>query len=236
MRHKLLLALAFVFIIGTAFSQDEDDSTSNFGVNSRHYVHGYINTGFMLSPSEGEGGDIIYGKSHSITPGIRYKLKLNNVFAVGASLNYTYNIWHIKQTDQKVIPNDVLYDKQKLLNHNIGADAFLRFNIGKRGNTIGNFIDIGAYGEWAYRSSHKYYVNVDMTGDPRAFDYYVTIQKHLSFINKLNYGLTARLGYGRIIVFGRYRMTDMFTQNFKDAISSTELPRLIIGIELGLHK
>jgi hypothetical protein len=236
MKHTLLFLFAFVFIISPLFSQEDDDETSNFGANKRHYVHAYINTGFMLTSSDGSGGDIIYGKSHSITPGVRYKLKISEVFAVGASLNYTYNVWHLRQTDDKQIPNTILYNKEKLLNHNLGADAFFRFNLGKRTNTVGNFIDLGAYGEWSYSNARKYYINVDLHLDPRAFDYYITTQKNLVYLEKLNYGLTARFGYGKYIIFGRYRMTDIFTPEFKEAISTTEFPRLIIGFEIGLHK
>jgi hypothetical protein len=236
MKHLFLLLISFLVIMPLLFSQEDDDETSNFGANKRHYAHAYFNTGFMLSSSDGSGGDIIYGKSHSITTGIRYKLKFTEVFAIGADLNYTYHVWHLKQTDNKQIPNNVLYDKEKLLNNNLGADAFMRFNIGKRTNSVGNFIDLGAYGEWNYSNARKYYIYVDMQGDPRAFDYYITSQRNLAFLEKINYGLTARVGYGRYVLFGKYRITDMFTPEFKVAISSTEFPKLIVGLEIGLHK
>jgi hypothetical protein len=123
------------------------------------------------------------------------------------------------------------------LTNNLGGDVFLRFNIGKRKNTVGNYIDLGAYGEWVYGSSWKMINEYAGTvGSPLEFKRGVFTAENLEFLESINYGLQARIGYGKFVLFGKYRMSDMFTQNFKDNISGTDLPRLIVGLELGLHK
>ena len=219
-----------------AFSQKEDAGEDKFGPNKTHFVHPYLSLGFMTPPGEGEGADILYGKSHIITYGVRYKLKLADFFALGAGINYTYQVWHMKQVDTKIIPTSVLYDKEKIMSNNLGGDAFLRINIGKTSNKVGNYIDIGAYGEWAYSTTKKitdYFENPDIVTSSK---YGIVSFKHLNYLEKFNYGLETRLAYGRYVLFGKYRMSDLFTQDFKDVVGTTELPRLVIGLEIGFHK
>jgi hypothetical protein len=239
---KKLLTLLFIsfFFISFSLAQEDDiveeESVSIFGPNNTHFMHPYIHLGFMSSPTEGEGGDINYGKSHDFTVGLKYKLRFTDVFAIGAALNYTYYVWNIKQVDTKLIPNSNIYNKQKILTNNLGFDLFFRLNVDKRGNTVGNFIDLGAYGEWAYNNAEKYYMEYDEASDPTAFDSYVGIRKNLVFIEDLNYGVFAKFGYGKYVLFGKYRLSDMFTPEYKAAVADTELPRLLVGVELGLHK
>ena len=215
---------------------EEKESKDKFGPNKTHFVHAYLSLGFMTPPTEGEGADILYGKSHLITYGVRYKLKLAEFFALGAGVNYTYQVWHMKQVDTKLIPDNTLSDKEKLMSNNLGADAFLRINIGKRKNTIGNYIDLGAYGEWAYTTSRKLTNDADLANDPSGFDYATATSYKLNYFEKINYGVEARLAYGKFVLFGKYRLSDIFTQDFKDAVSVTDMPRLIVGLELGWHK
>lgn len=235
---KILTILLALIISFASFSQDEENTKSvkKFGPNGTNFLHSHFSLGFMLPPSEGDGADILYGKSHTFTYGIRYKLRLADFFALGAGINYTYQAWHMDQNDTKVIPDTILKDKEKILTNNLGGDVYLRFNIGKRKNTVGNYIDLGAYGEWAYGSSWKVTNDQEDPNDPLGFEYTTGTAYKLNFIEKINYGLQARIGYGKFVLFGKYRMSDIFTREFKDAVSDSEYPRLIIGLELGLHK
>ncbi|MCD4792396.1 MAG: hypothetical protein K8R54_04120 [Bacteroidales bacterium] len=232
---KKIITIMFALLISfAAFSQK--DGEKKFGADKTHFVHPYLSLGFMTPPTEGEGADILYGKSHIITYGVRYKLKLADFFALGAGINYTYQAWHMDQVDTKIIPTPVLYDKEKILSNNLGGDIFLRINIGKRTNTIGNYIDLGGYGEWAYNTKRKitnYFENPDIiTSSQYGIGSYI----HLNYMKEFNYGLETRIAYGRYVIFGKYRMSDLFTQDFKDVAGSTELPRLVVGIEVGFHK
>ncbi len=232
----LLILFSLLLIFSTLGQEVEEDDDSVTGPNKLHFLHAYFNTGFMLLPSEGNGADLIYGKSHSISFGIRYKLKIVDYFSIGAGINYTFNGYHLKQNTGKLITDTVLYDKEKILTNNLGGDVFLRFNIGKRKNTIGNYVDLGAYGDWTYNNSRKYYINVDMPGNPKGYEIFITTQKNVVYLEKLNYGFSLRLAYGKYALFGKYRISDMFNQDFKENFSRSEFPRLIVGIELGLHK
>ena len=61
-----MIMLALVVSIA-AFSQEDDEKTDKFGANKTHFVHSYFSLGFMTPPVEGEGADILYGKSHIFT-------------------------------------------------------------------------------------------------------------------------------------------------------------------------
>jgi len=236
MKNLFILLLALMFAL-PGFSQEEGEKEDKFGANKTHFVHSYLSLGFMTPPAEGEGADILYGKSHSITYGVRYKFKLADFFALGAGINYTYNVWHLDQNDTKTIPTPITYDKEKILSNNLGGDAFLRFNIGKRNNTVGNYIDLGGYGEWAFGTRSKVTTNFDDPNVVNSAEYATATLINLNYTEKINYGLSARIGYGKFVLFGKYRMSDVFTENFKASIDSeTELPRLIIGLEIGFHK
>lgn len=236
MKHLIVLVAAVLFVF-TGFAQ-EDDDVDKFGANQLHFVHSHLSLGFMTPPTEGEGADLLYGKSHSITYGVRYKLQFVDFFALGAGLNYTYNVWHFKQEDNKIIPSNIQHDKEKLFSNNLGGDVFLRFNISQRTNRIGTFIDLGGFGEWAYGRSWKVMNEYDGdSDDPLAYDYGTSTLHKVNFMEKINYGLSTRIGYGKFVLFGKYRLSDIFTQEYKDGLNTeTDLPRLLIGFEVGFHK
>jgi len=229
---KLIFFLLISTISIFSFSQE---TKSTFGTNNTYFIHSYVGFGFMSPPKYGEGADIIYGKSNSFIYGIKYKLKVSNVISFGIGINYNYQAWKLKQTNNKKIPVNTLYDKEKIIINNIGGEFFIRFNVGKRDSSIGNYIDISPYGEWAYRSARETKLN-SSNGTVLGEDYNVTTNVNLNYIEKINYGLQLKFALGRIALVGKYRLSDLFTEDFKSSISKTELPRLIIGIELGLHE
>ncbi|MCF6366003.1 MAG: PorT family protein [Bacteroidales bacterium] len=240
MKKAIFILIVCIYSFSGIAQETKDDnknkSEKKFGANNTHYVHSYLNIGFMMPLTEGEGADILYGKSHTFTYGARYKFKIADFFALGTGINYTYKVWHLSQVDTKVVPGDMMYDKEKIRTNNLGGDVFIRFNIGKRDNTIGNYIDLGAYGEYAYAISREVTINANDPNNPLGSEYITVTYFHLNYLEKLNYGLQARLGYGKFVLFGKYRMSNLFTDNFKTAISTSEFPRLIIGLEMGMHK
>ncbi len=237
----LKILLFFLFIGNFAFGQTEDTTKVKkkhevfFGPNETHYVHAYFNFLFATPPDEGNDADIYYGKSHSVSYGIRYRFKIADFFAVGAGINYTYYAWHFKQNETKQIPTSTIYDKEKIKINALGADVFLRFNFGKRHNSVGNYADLGVYGDWDFYDSRQYTDFVNIT-DPDGYSTNTGINSKLNYLSKINYGPELRLARGKVVLFGKYRLSDLFTQEYKTAVSSTELPRLTIGLEIGFHK
>lgn len=240
---KLLIVFYITIFSFNAFSQEVLMDTSSegvygspvkFGPNKTHYLHSFVGLGFAASPAEGKGADILYGSSHSLEFGYRYKIKFAEFLAMGLDLSYIYQAYHIKQTDEKTIPNPVIHDKEKFKLNNINSAVFFRINYDKRGNIIGKFIDLGAYGLFTYHVNRLYgdfSVNNAVSGG----DYVVVSEKNLNYFENLNYGAFARFGFEKFVVFGKYRLSNMFTPDFKSYVSTAELPRLEIGIEMSLY-
>ena len=234
-KYYLMFFLSIISLY--AFSQENEESnTSNFGPNKKHFAYSFVNLGFITPPNDGDGANIIYGKSHIFTYGIKYKFKINDVFSIGAGINYNLQVWHLQQNDSKKIPNNIIYDKEKIKLNNIGTEAFFRFNIGKRNNSIGNYIDISPYTEWTYKTEHETVINSKNSNTTLGEEYNVTTNVHLNYIENFNYGLKLSVGLGRVSIFGKYRISNIFTTDFKTSISNTELNRLVIGFEIGLHE
>ncbi len=237
MIKKYYIILFFSIISLYTFSQENvKTNTSNFGQNKKHFAYSFINFGFIIPPSEGNGADIIYGQSHIFTYGIKYKYKINNIFSIGTGINYNSQIWNLQQNSSKTIPNNIIYDKEKIQLNNIGTETFLRFNIGKRNNSIGNYIDISPYAELSYKTKHETVINSINSNNILGEEYNVTTNVHLNYIENFNYGIKLIFGLGRVSFFGKYRISNIFTPEFKTSISNTELNRLIIGLEIGLHE
>jgi hypothetical protein len=214
---------------------DIDFKAPSQGPNYRHFGHLFIGFGFYIP----DGGDFEVETKAIFTTsfefGWRYKLKLTNWLAIGTGINYYNDIFNIKQVDDKVVPTNIKHSKERLRYNNLGTEIYMRFNFGKRGNVIGRFLDVGAYGNWAFAVNHMYEDKSNsqlpyMAGSERVILY------HLSYVEKYNYGLKARIGINRYVITAMYRMNDLLTQEYRDDVGDYYFPKLAVGFELGLHK
>lgn len=199
-----------------------DTLIPRWGPNYRHYIHFFLGIGAAVDP--GSTGATIR-QPHFVDDfqfGLRYKLKLANFLAVGTELAYSFNNFVLKQDSSKTLPVSTLFDRQRMTFHNAQLGLYLRINYGKRGNSLGNYIDLGAYGEYVIR--HVFITrmkNADNTitrSKTRGMDYY----------NPLNYGGMLRIGFGKWAFYGQYRVSDLFYPSK----NLPELPRITAGIQL----
>lgn len=212
------------------------------GPNKRHYTHWYVDYGFFVSETESQmglgGADIRYGLSHTFDLGYRYKLRLTNWLAFGANLSYQYLSYHIKQNDNKTFPRPVYsslsvsqYDKERLQLNLFSFEIYERLNFGKRGNTVGTFWDVGLY--VAYMVRDKHFIQDDHLANQPQYVSVTRIQHlDLDFTEEFYYGLRTRIGRNRYVLSAQYRLSDMFSDDLLDL----ELPRLSIGLQVGLHE
>ena len=98
--------------------------------------------------------------------------------------------------------------------------------MGRRGNYIGNYLDLGAYGGWNYQKKHK---TTNENDDGEKVRVSTT---HLKYIENFSWGLLARVGVSRYALAVHYRLSDIFESSY----AMPELPRLIVGVEVGLFK
>ncbi len=238
MKKISLLIITFFVVILTTSAQKillEEDVKNNYTKilkgNSREIMgHFYLEYGFVVSESEGEGIPMEYGTSHNFTSGYRYKKNLMKFYALGVDFNYIYQAYHLKQVSpEKFFPTTNLYKKEAVRFNSFGIEVFNRLNIGKSGDRIGKFIDAGFYTNYAFRIKH--YTkdkNPDIQSGASTVE---TIRTGLNYTNSIIYGLRARVGIDNYVVSVTYRLSDLFNDKF-----DSEMGRLSVGLQIGLHR
>ncbi len=239
MKKLLIFKILCVFFMPSIYGQQillEQDVTQlykdkhNVGANRTNFRHFYFGYGVVTGDTKGEQMNLEPLKSNNLLIGYRYKRKLTNWYAMGVDVFYARTAYHIKQDDMKRIPNSILHEKEKIVYSYAGASHYQRINIGKRGNRIGNFIDIGAYAAIAFSVRHVFRDKI-AERDAYKANQMKRVNKHLDYINRFNYGLQVRIGFNKIVLYSTYRLSDVFNEEF-----DTEPGRIIAGICIGLHK
>ncbi len=203
-----------------------DTITPTMGPNYKHFLHSFIGYGAILGGTEGGQTAIRYGNSGDVLLGLRYKYRVSNFFSFGTDGYYHAAVYSISQKAGKTFPDTILNDKERLTFHNLSIAPYLRFNLErKRGNRVGNFIDIGAYGEWTLRLTQ---FTKNKLPDGRIVR---TNTNGLDYFNSFNYGAMARLGFNRWIFFASWRFSNLF----KASKNLPELPRLTVGVQVGFY-
>ena len=230
---KNILIAILVLLSFAAFSQDillqqnvkSDTVRPAYGPNLRNFIHGYVGLGFPFYTTE----EVNYtkpGASSNFNFGIRYKRKFTNYLATGLDLGISSTSYKIKQNETKTVPDININDKEKIQVNLVESSAWLRINMGRRGNFIGNFLDLGGFGGWNFQKKHK-------TINTNAEDEKVKVStSKLKYVENFSYGFIARVGASRYALTAQYRLSDLF----KSSYAMPELPRLIIGFELGLFR
>ncbi len=209
-------------VIAEDLAEQQEDS--DFGMNRKHFTHSYIGLNFAAGAAELPGADIRYGRSRTIEYGYRYKRRLSNTLSFGGEIIARRYAFHVSQTEDKTVPDDVTRDREKLVFLDAGLGVYKRINFGQRGNYIGRFADAGVYAAFIYHSRHVYFYQED------GMD--VRVRKQgLKYPEILNYGLVARFGFNNIVLKTTYRVSDLF----KKSADFPEFPRYSIGLEIGLH-
>ena len=230
---RKIITIAFLLASLSAFSQDillhqnlkADTIRPTYGPNLKNYFYGYIGLGFPLYTNE----DVNYtkpGVSSNFDLGLRYKRRITNYLAMGLDLGISTTGYKLKQSDPKTIPDTVINDKEKIQISSMMSSGYVRINVGRRGNYIGNYMDLGAYGGWNFQKKHKT-TNENAEGEKVRLS---TTQ--LKYVENFSYGFLARAGINRYALTAKYRVSDIF----KSSYAIPELPRLIVGVEVGLFK
>jgi hypothetical protein len=208
------------------FSQNVKSDTvrPTQGPNLKNYKHMFLGIGFPLTTAD----EVAYtkaGSSLTVDYGIRYKRRLNNTFAVGFDVAVIWAAYKIKQETGKSIPDTIINKRAKFKVNSLTPDLYLRINVGRRGNYIGKYLDLGGYGSWNWKKAY-----VIQNKDDN--DQMVKVStSRLSYMENFSYGLLARIGVNRLSVAAKYRLSDLF----KDQVYS-ELPRFSVGVEFALPK
>ncbi len=243
-----LITFCILFSLGS-FSQTillEEDVKADtiiptFGPNMKNYYHFYVGYGLILGP-DNIGSEINYGRSYDVSFGALYKRKVNNNYAVGIDLLIHQTSFNLKQDSSKILPNTSMHKNEKLVFYNLSLGLYNRINYGKRGNYMGNYIDLGVRIDWPFSVVHftkdKYPVATANNGGTVR-----TRTSSLIFIEGFNYSIYARMGFTRYVLTASYRLSDLFItdaevyQQYGLGIETyPDLPALVVGIEISLYK
>ncbi|MCX6258602.1 MAG: hypothetical protein NTW49_12005 [Bacteroidia bacterium] len=230
----MLLCMSFLLSAQNVVLEQKpskDTIEAKWGQNMKNFIHFYIRWDFMVGKND-VGANYKPGSSN-FDFGMRYKLKLCKYDAIGMDFNFlSTSNYKLKQDNLSVMINQGdtgNFKKESLTFTSLGLEFFNRINYGRRGNAIGKFIDIGAFGNFSYYISHY----IKDNGNSPTYGFYEMYERELKYTNRLNYGVSARLGFGRWVIDAHYRLSDLF-KNGGGLTDLPELPKLQVGLEVGL--
>ena len=201
----------------------ENEPAYNKGPNTANYSHALFDFGFVLPP-DNSGSRIIFGKSVSVSFGVRSKYKISRLYSMGWELHTGYCDYKLKQQIGKTFPDTILVDVQRFDVANLSLGYFNRFNFDvARGNTIGHYIDIGFRGKYNYSIQEVVKQKVAHGNATTKID-------NLKYTNKLQAEIFASIGSGRYSLWIARRLSNIFKTEF----GYSELPNTTIGLEIGL--
>ncbi len=194
------------------------------GPNQKKFTQAFIKFGFVIPPDE-EGARIKYGGSVSCGFGVRKKFKVSSLYSLGWEIQIEFTDYKLKQDSTKIFSAGKYYDTQRIDVTSLGVGVFNRLNLDpQRGNYMGYYLDLGLTGRAAFSTKEVYKYNVGY-GD-------ATVKvNHLNYANYFHADAFVRMGLSRLSVWATYRISNLF----KEKAKLPELPRIIVGIELGLY-
>lgn len=229
MKKTLLLILLCSFGISMLSAQNPlisenpkaDTLTPNFGKNRAFYMHGTIAYGVnILNQSDSYEVDPI--GSGNFMFAYTFKWRINQLLSGGFDLAYNLYDYKITQDDGKIYPDTIEHEKQNIICNDIGVAPYLRINFDlKRGDHLGYYLDLGAYG--GVHINRKLITKDILDSGERQ----KTILSKFQDLERFNYGVFGRLGLNTFCFYGKYRMSTLLTEN-----SLKDLPPLTVGLQL----
>lgn len=204
----------------------EDTVYDQFGPNRRFFNHLYLGYMPVIGRAAGAGAKLRYGSSAEFMVGVRNKFRLSEPLSTGFDLRFVRLTYDLAQTSGKVLPTTELHYRESLAMSQLQLEAFVRLNVGQRGNVIGRYLDLTGWGGWALSTAHRF-EDKPSTGPKKV----QLTENGLPYLRRWPYGVGARLGSGRYAAVARYRLSDTFTS--AASLLYPELPRWTVGVELG---
>ncbi len=196
---------------------NEDTVVSKFGKNRKHYVSSYFDFGITPGQLETDSVQLKPGESTKFAYGIYYKYKVAKPYSILASLRYSMSQFEFETAE------DFKYNRLNV--NTVELEFANRFNFGKRGNTIGNYVEIAISGDYVTGTKQLTKQTID---DPSVNHKTRKIElTGLSYINRPNYTAHARIGSNKFVLTADYRLSDLTNENI-----NFELPPLTIGFRL----
>ena len=197
------------------------------GVNARYNFAPYFSLGFPV-PTGGRMstnmGDIVKGGSSvSFVAGIRYKHNFCKWYSLGGNLELGGTWYRLKYPafPSKVIHTEQLWPFYELSMGHLTAEIYQRFRLAAGGLFgYGVFFDTGIYGRWNFGCRQ-------IIGDK---DIRVRERDIEHRVNRLEWGVRARIGFDLVSVYVQYRISRLIAP----PVESIDCPHLEVGAQLTL--
>lgn len=194
-----------------------DTVISNFGKNRKHYFSSYMGLGIVPTQIDSDSLQLKTGASTRFSFGLYYKYKISNFYSLVSSVNYGLSQFEFETTDP------VKYNRLNV--NDVNLEIANRFNFGKRGNRIGNYLELGISGDYVFHTKQSYKTTVDNSMVFHSKQ--KVINTGISYIEKPNYSAHARIGFNKIVITADYRLSDLTTNQV-----NFDLPPLAVGLRL----
>ncbi|WBO85878.1 hypothetical protein [Hymenobacter yonginensis] len=204
----------------------KDTVYEQYGPNRAFFNHLYFNYLPVVGAAAGPGAPLRYGSSAELAVGVRNKFRLSEPLSAGFDLRFVRRTYDLAQKAGKLLPTSALHYRESLATSEAHMEAFVRLNVGARGNVIGRYLDLTGWGGWALSTAHR---TEDRPGS--GAKKVRTAETGLPYLRRWPYGVGARLGTGRYAAVARYRLSDTFTASAP--ATYPELPRWTLGVEIG---
>jgi len=198
-----------------------DTIPNRTGPNRRYFGHLYV--GYALAAGPSALGVKRGATSSELQIGGRLKRRLGPYFAFNTDLRYAYLRYGLDPDAARPALLGTGFESQVLSYHQVQGEASLRLNPARRrGNTVGRYLDLLAYGGWAFATNYA-------TEGPGPSGGRLEVVAHQpDYLARWQGGVGARLGSNSVALVGRYRLSDALR-----GPGLPEPPRWQVGLEVG---
>lgn len=201
----------------------------------RRHLNGNTSVVFaagLLSPQQDYGYPVKWN-SFAAGTGLRYTMKVKKKDRIVLDLGYRLNHFSIAQERRKAEPfTQEKHDREKISVHDFSGAVCTRFNFAAPDDQPERWLDIGLYGDNAFHTSNVY---TDKRYNLETADREIVRTKltGLHYMNRWDYGFTARYSCRYFNFFAMWRLSDLVENGSQEAYHR-DLPRLIVGLEWNL--
>jgi hypothetical protein len=198
-----------------------DTLPARTGPNRRYFGHLYGGYGLVAGSS---ALGVKHGFSSSeLQIGGRLKRRLGGFLALNADLRYAYLRYGLNPDVARPFPLGSGFDSQFISYHQLQGEASLRLTPGRRrGNTVGRYLDLLAYGGRALAATYA------KQGPAPGGGQLEEVAHEPPYLARWLGGVGARVGSNSVALVGRYRLSNALKNNLLP-----EPPRLVLGLEIG---
>ncbi len=228
-KHLLILFLA---IVSSASAQEvllerdpaADTTKETFGPNRKHFLHGTMAGGMVTGPKN-PGARLKTWGNYTLALGLRYKLRISNYYAIGFEGSISTITCNMRQEEGKFLPDTIMHKKERLNWMFLNIGFFNRINFYKRGNIVGNYLDLGITGSYCPSFVH---FTMDKTPDGRTLR---IRERGLDYFSPFNYSVFARVGFNKTAITASCRLSSLF----KSGYNYPNIAPVSITIELSMY-